>query len=179
MPIRLRLAIAFGAAAAAVFALGGWLFISSLSSTQLAGIDSQLAVQLTQAGRYLAAGSGSGPAVSPAPGEYTIQVIDPAGRVRGASPDTGTVPLLTAAELLQARQGQISLTQAADEEPTRIMAGPLAGHPGWAAVAGLSLEDYEFLGAIGFYYRNFNQVADEEVIEMLKRFPVTKLEQAP
>ena len=34
-------------------------------------------------------------------------------------------------------------------------------------------------GAIGFYYRNFNQVADEEVIEMLKRFPVTKLEQAP
>ncbi|HYB15956.1 MAG TPA: ATP-binding protein [Streptosporangiaceae bacterium] len=143
MPIRLRLAVAFAAAAAAVFALGGWLFISSLSSAQLAGIDSQLAVQLSQAGRYLAAGSGSGPAASLAPGEYMIQVIDPAGRVRGASPDTGTAPLLTAAELRQARQGQISVTQAADEEPTRITAGPLAGHPGWAAVAGLSLEGYE------------------------------------
>jgi len=43
----------------------------------------------------------------------------------------------------------------------------------------ICLENYEFFGAIGFYYRNFNQVADEEVIEMLKRFPVTKLEQAP
>jgi two-component system, OmpR family, sensor kinase len=146
MPIRLRLAIAFAFAAAAVFALGGWLFITSLSSAQLAAIDSQLAIQLTQAGRYLAAGSGSGPgspAAGPAPGEYLIQVIDPAGRVRGASPETGTAPLLTAAELGQAQQGQISVTQAADEEPTRITAGPLAGHPGWVAVAGISLEGYE------------------------------------
>ena len=143
MPIRLRLAIAFAFAAAAVFALGGWLFISSLSSAQLAGIDSQLAVQLTQAGRYLAAGGGSGSAASLAPGEYMIQVIDQAGRVRGASPDTGTVPLLTAAELGQARQGQISVTQLADEEPTRITAAPLTGHPGWAAVAAISLESYE------------------------------------
>jgi predicted phosphoribosyltransferase len=43
----------------------------------------------------------------------------------------------------------------------------------------ICLEDYEFFGAIGLYYRNFNQVADEEVIEMLKRFPVPKPEQAP
>ena len=41
------------------------------------------------------------------------------------------------------------------------------------------LEDHEFFGAIGFYYRNFNQISDDEVIEMLKRFPVSKLEQAP
>ena len=146
MPIRLRLAIAFAFAAAAVFALAGWLFITSLSSAQLATIDSQLALQLTQAGRYLAAGSGSGPghqAASPAPGEYLIQVIDSAGRVRGASPETGTAPLLTAAELGQARQGRISVTQAADEEPTRITAAPLAGQPGWVAVAGVSLEGYE------------------------------------
>ena len=50
MPIRLRLALAFAAAAAAVFALGGWLFIGGLSSAQLGAIDSQLAVQLSQAG---------------------------------------------------------------------------------------------------------------------------------
>jgi putative phosphoribosyl transferase len=36
------------------------------------------------------------------------------------------------------------------------------------------LEDHEFFGAIGFYYRDFRQVSDEEVIEMLARFPVQK-----
>ena len=41
------------------------------------------------------------------------------------------------------------------------------------------LEDYEIFGAIGVYYRDFSQVADEEVIETLKRFPVSKLEQVP
>ena len=38
------------------------------------------------------------------------------------------------------------------------------------------LEDHEFFGAIGAYYANFNQVADEEVIEMLKRFPAREPE---
>jgi putative phosphoribosyl transferase len=42
----------------------------------------------------------------------------------------------------------------------------------------ICLEDHEFFGAIGYYYRNFSQIADDEVIEMLKRFPVSKLEQA-
>jgi putative phosphoribosyl transferase len=41
------------------------------------------------------------------------------------------------------------------------------------------LEDYEIFGAIGIYYRDFSQVADEEVIETLKRFPVSKPEQVP
>ena len=33
------------------------------------------------------------------------------------------------------------------------------------------IEDHELFGAIGFYYRDFQQVSDEEVIQMLKRFP--------
>ena len=33
------------------------------------------------------------------------------------------------------------------------------------------LEDYESFGAIGFYYRDFQQISDEEVIETLRRFP--------
>lgn len=33
------------------------------------------------------------------------------------------------------------------------------------------LEEHEFFGAIGFYYADFSQIADEEVIEILKRFP--------
>jgi predicted phosphoribosyltransferase len=32
------------------------------------------------------------------------------------------------------------------------------------------LEEHEFFGAIGNYYRNFRQISDEEVIEVLKRF---------
>jgi two-component system, OmpR family, sensor kinase len=150
MPIRLRLAVAFAVIAAAVFALGSWLFASGLSSAQLNTIDSQLTVQLTQAGRYLPSGSaaGSGPAsspsaVSPPPGDYVIQVIDPAGHVRGASPAAGTVPLVTADQLSQARHGQISVTQTVDEESARIAAAPLGDHPGWVAVAGESLETYQ------------------------------------
>jgi predicted phosphoribosyltransferase len=33
------------------------------------------------------------------------------------------------------------------------------------------LEDHEMFGAIGFYYRDFHQVSDEEVIAILGRFP--------
>ncbi|MDI9848567.1 phosphoribosyltransferase family protein [Rhodoblastus sp. 17X3] len=33
------------------------------------------------------------------------------------------------------------------------------------------LEDYDFLGAIGLYYSDFRQIADEEVIETLAHFP--------
>jgi predicted phosphoribosyltransferase len=34
------------------------------------------------------------------------------------------------------------------------------------------LEDYSAFGAIGYYYSDFTQVLDEEVIAMLRRFPV-------
>ena len=34
------------------------------------------------------------------------------------------------------------------------------------------LEDYESFGAIGFYYRDFRQITDEEVIDTLARFPM-------
>jgi signal transduction histidine kinase len=147
MPIRLRLAVAFAAIAAAVFVLGGWLFASGVASAQLSAIDSQLAVQLTQAGRYLPAGpAGAGPAAPAAglpAGDYVIQVIDSSGHVRGASADAGTAPLVTASQLSLARHDRISVTGTVDEESMRIAAAPLAGHPGWVAVAGESLEAYE------------------------------------
>ena len=34
----------------------------------------------------------------------------------------------------------------------------------------ICLEDHEFFEAIGDYYRDFRQVSDEEVIEILERF---------
>ena len=36
------------------------------------------------------------------------------------------------------------------------------------------LEDHEIFGAIGYYYSDFRQVSDAEVIEILKRFPARK-----
>ena len=38
----------------------------------------------------------------------------------------------------------------------------------------ICLEDHELFGAIGIYYADFNQVSDDEVIEILKRFPGRK-----
>jgi two-component system OmpR family sensor kinase len=143
MPIRLRLAVAFALAAAALFALGGWLFASGLSSAQLKTLDSQLAAQLAQAGRYLPAGSTGPGGVGPPAGDYLIQVLDAGGRVRGASGDAGTTPLLTPDQLSRARRGRISVTRTVDEERARVAAAPLGGHPGWVAVAAESLETYE------------------------------------
>ena len=36
----------------------------------------------------------------------------------------------------------------------------------------ICLEEYEDFGAIGFYYADFRQISDQEVIETLERFPV-------
>jgi predicted phosphoribosyltransferase len=40
------------------------------------------------------------------------------------------------------------------------------------------LEDYSAFGAIGYYYSDFTQVSDEEVIATLRRFPVREPGQA-
>ena len=145
MSIRLRLALTFAAAAALLFAVGGWLFASALSAAQLSVIDSQLTAQLSQAARYVpGAGTGAPPsAANVLPGEYIVQVIGPSGRVLGASPDAGSAPPLTTGQLSQARHAQLWVTRTIDEERTRVTAAPLAGHPGWIAVAAVSLEAYD------------------------------------
>ncbi len=61
-----------------------------------------------------------------------------------------------------------------------VLAVPVAPTDSLAALRSdvdeiVCLEDYEFFGAIGLYYKNFTQVADEEVIEILKQFPVRKI----
>lgn len=35
------------------------------------------------------------------------------------------------------------------------------------------LEDHEAFGAIGYYYLNFSQVSDDDVVEILKKFPTS------
>jgi signal transduction histidine kinase len=141
MSIRLRLAVVFAVASAVVLALGSWLFVAELSSSLLGSIDSQLAVRLAQAGRYLPVPGAPAPAAgSPAPGEYVVQIIDSSGHVRGASADAGTTPMLSAAELRRAQHTRLLLTNSAEGERERLMAAPLAHHPGSVAVASVSLE---------------------------------------
>jgi putative phosphoribosyl transferase len=41
----------------------------------------------------------------------------------------------------------------------------------------ICLEDHEFFGAIGFYFQDFRQISDEEVIEILRRFPAQQVDQ--
>jgi putative phosphoribosyl transferase len=41
------------------------------------------------------------------------------------------------------------------------------------------LEDHELFGAIGYYYADFRQVSDQEVIDTLARFPVPEAKAAP
>ena len=142
MSIRLRLALGFAAAAGLLFAIGGWLFAAALSAAQLGVIDSQLTAQLAQAASQLP-GPAPAAAANPVPGEYLVQAIDTAGRVRGASPDAGTAPLLTAGALARARLAQVWVTRTIDEENTRVTGAPLSGHPGWVAVTAVSLEAFD------------------------------------
>ncbi|MEX0752200.1 MAG: phosphoribosyltransferase family protein [Xanthobacteraceae bacterium] len=43
----------------------------------------------------------------------------------------------------------------------------------------ICLEDHEFFGAIGFYYSDFRQVSDQDVIETLARFPARNPKESP
>jgi two-component system, OmpR family, sensor kinase len=153
MSIRLRLAAAFTAAAAILFALGSWLFVTALSSSLLSSIDAQLAARLSTATKYLPGNPGAQPVPgTPAPGEYIVQVIDPAGRVRGGSPDAGTTPALPAAQLARARHQPVTVIVADEDERERVMAAPLAGRAGWVAAAAVDLEAFD--ATVGDVTRN-------------------------
>jgi signal transduction histidine kinase len=142
VPIRLRVALVFALALAIAFVLGGWLFISQLSAAMLRSTDSALAARLSQVGHDPEGETTPIGAVTPggpAPGEYVVQVVDASGRVRRGSAHAGQASLLTAAELARARRGDITLTRAIGDQPTRLLAAPLREQDGWVAIAGVSL----------------------------------------
>ena len=141
MSIRLRLAAVFVLGAAVLFSLGAWLFVTQLSSGLLGLLDTQLRVNLSQAGR-LVTQPASGVRVV-LPGQFILQVFDASGRLRGSTPDSGDTPLLSAAQLRQARRASIVATTTVDEGPERIVASPYPAHAGWVAAAGTSLETFD------------------------------------
>ncbi len=143
MSIRLRVAAVFTLALAVAFALGSWLLASQLRSVVLRSVDAGLTAQLTTASRLAPSSAPSArPAALPAltPGDYILQLIDPAGHVRAAGPEDAGVPLLTPGQQHAARQGRITVTTTIDGDAERVMAEPVRARPGWIAVAGSSLE---------------------------------------
>jgi signal transduction histidine kinase len=51
--------------------------------------------------------------------------------------------MVSATDLNQARHQRVVRTTSAEGERQRVMAGPLAHHPGWVAIAGVSLESVD------------------------------------
>ncbi len=147
--LRLRLAVLFSIASAAIFSLGGWLLVTNLSAGLLSSIDTQLGTVLSQAGAYLpGSASASGPGPVPTrpdrlPGELLVQVIGPNGVVRGASHDAGTTPLLSPAQLRLARESRLTVTSSSGGDRARLAAEPFSGHTGWVAVASASLDTFD------------------------------------
>ena len=149
IPLRLRLAVLFSIASAAVFSLGGWLLVTNLSAGLLSSVDTQLGTVLSQAGAYLpssAGASGPGPAPTRAgrlPGELLVQVIGANGVVQGASHNAGTTPLLNPAQLGLARKSRLTFTSSSGGDRARLAAEPYSGHAGWVAVASASLDTFD------------------------------------
>ena len=128
MSIRLRVAAVFTLALAVAFALGSWLLVSQLRGVVLRSVDAGLTLQLDRASRLLGpprASAGSLAALPP--GDYVLQLIDPAGQVRAAGPEAGRAPLLTPSQQRAARHGRIAVTTTIDGDPERLMAAPCAG----------------------------------------------------
>src|SRR5664280_842759 len=144
MSIRLRLAIVFAVTSAILLALGGWLFVSVLSSSLMNSIDSQLAAQASHGSTYLSSNSAIPTSTlgTNAP-EYVVQVIDGANRIRATSAEAPSQPILSSADLRRARTQPVLVTQVRNREHERVLAQPLVGRGGWIVVAGVSLESFD------------------------------------
>jgi len=140
--IRLRVAAVFTLALAVAFALGSWLLASQLGTVVFRAVDAGLTTQLATASRLVPS---VGPSARPSPsvlvpGDYVIQLVDPAGRVRAAGPEDAGLPLLTPHQERLARRERIAVSTTVDGDSERVMAEPVRGRPGWIAVAATSLE---------------------------------------
>jgi predicted phosphoribosyltransferase len=93
--------------------------------------------------------------------------VDVAGRVTIVIDDGIATGATTRAALRATRQRQPKML---------VLAVPVAPTESLAAMREeaddvVCLEDHEFFGAIGYYYSDFRQTSDEEVINALARFP--------
>ena len=149
VPLRLRLAVLFGIASAAIFSLGGWLLVTNLSAGLLSSIDTQLETVLSQAGAYL-----PGSASASGPGLVPTRAGPPAGRALGPSDraercGAGRKPRCRDDASAQPRAASAGPGVPVDgyvlepRRPARLAAQPFSGHAGWVAVASASLDTFD------------------------------------
>jgi len=144
MPLRTRLALLVTVAIAILVAVGGAAFVSQLRR----GLDASLDTTLKARADVLAQkvgpdgasdfqDSGTGGALSPE--EALAQVVDGRGRLLDSSEGTANRPLLSPAEVAQARVHALTLTSAVSSGGTvRLLALPVpdSGRPPMVVVVG-------------------------------------------
>lgn len=163
MPIRLRLALLFAAAAIVAAAAGGEIFAVQLRHGLIASLDEGLRAEWTEVARHARAGAVGRDAkaessvptsvlvgsrgserpttdhIHPTPTTYLAQVLSPSGRVLAASGTPEGTRLADPALLRRAEQGTVSVDAKVGGRRLRLLAGPVAGAPGRIAVVGASL----------------------------------------
>jgi two-component system, OmpR family, sensor kinase len=151
--LRLRLALVFALGTAALVVVASLTFMTQLSSSLNAALDSGLRSRATAVAAQLANGSlpgqVSGSAQSgqsgdqtgqwPAPGtdEFT-QVLTPAGAVVYPTGAGATDPLLSPNQLHAAMRGHLTLTTMIEGEPIRILATGVHHHGRLITVVGVA-----------------------------------------
>jgi signal transduction histidine kinase len=133
--IKLRVAGVFTLALAVAFALGGWLFVSQLTSELLKALDKTVTAQLAP---YKSARSVRSAGMIGAPENSVVQIIGSNRNVLRHSSEAGTAPLLSPDQIRLAMSA--GLTKKVGDEEFRFHAAHV-GHTGAIAVVGVSTED--------------------------------------
>ena len=121
MPLRLRLAVLFALATAAVILVAGVAFVLQLRVSVDASLDPGLRTRAAAVADEL----GAGLVDQPLPGvdsDSIVRVSTIDGQVLLASPNTGPAPLLTPQQRQSALTGEVSFTTSVNGERDRILA---------------------------------------------------------
>ncbi len=119
MPLRLRLAVLFALATAAVIAVGGLAFILQLRVSVDASLDPGLRPRVAIVADELGPDGMTG-ALAPSVG--IVQVSDANGALVAWTPEAGTRPMLDPAQRRQAQAGEISFTADVQGDRSRVLA---------------------------------------------------------
>lgn len=119
MPLRLRLALLFTLATAAVIALAGLAFVLQLRVSVDASLDPGLRARAAAMADEVDADGGSAPL---GPSDAIVQVSSIDGRVLASSPEAGAQPLLDPVQQRLAVAGEVSFTAAVNGDRSRVLA---------------------------------------------------------